>query len=270
LAQFSTNKTGGIVASKFAAGADKVAADAIADYEKWQDAGRPVHPADAVALTRSQAAQLIDHTLLKPEAGAGSIQSLCSEAQEHHFATVCVHSSWVGVCASHLSDSDVGVCAVAGFPHGTNLTDSKVYEARGAIAAGASEIDIVQHVGRLKDGNYAYVAEDIRAVADACHEQGALLKVIIETCLLSDVEKAAACGLAKYAGADFVKTSTGFNGPGATVEDVALMRHVVGPDIGVKAAGGVRTFDDLLAMVRAGATRIGASAGVQIVSGAQN
>ncbi len=258
------------MANKFAAGADKVAAGAIAEFEKWQAAGRPTQPADAVALTRSQAAQLIDHTLLKPEAGAGSIQALCSEAQEHHFATVCVHSSWVSVCASHLSDSDVDVCAVAGFPHGTNLTDSKVFEAQGAIEAGALEIDIVLHIGRLKDGDYGYVAEDIGAVAEACHGQGALLKVIIETCLLSDVEKSAACGLAKHAGADFVKTSTGFNGPGATVEDVALMRHVVGPDLGVKAAGGVRTFDDLLAMVRAGATRVGASAGVQIVAGAQD
>ncbi len=255
--------------SKYSAGVDQVAADAIAEYEQWQAAGRPTGPAPSVRLTGAQVAKLIDHTQLKPEAGENSFQNLCAEAAEYGFVSVCVPSSWVSVCSAFLAETLVETCAVAGFPQGTNLTSAKVAEARGAIDAGASEIDIVIHVGRLKDGDYAYVAEDIGAVADLCHDHGAILKTIIETCLLSETEKAAACALAKFAGADFVKTSTGFNGPGATVADVALMRHVVGPDLGVKAAGGVRTYDDLVAMVRAGATRIGASAGVQIVEGAQ-
>lgn len=265
----SQDRQGDIVTRKYAAGADQVAADAIAEFEQWQAAGRPLQSAQTIRLSRTQVAQLIDHTQLKPEAGENAIRELCLEAEEYGFASVCVHSSWASTCAAFLADSSVDVCAVAGFPQGTNITSAKVFEAQAAIDAGASEIDMVLHIGKLKDGDYAYVAEDVGAVAEACHAKGALLKVIIEACLLSDTEKAAACALAKYAGADFVKTSTGFNGPGANVDDVALMRHVVGPDLGVKAAGGVRTYDDLAAMVQAGATRVGASAGVQIVAGAE-
>ena len=255
--------------SKYSAGADKVAAEAVARYKSWLGDGRPAPYDGPVHLTAAQIAKTIDHTQLKPDAGERSFRELCAEAMEYGFASVCVQPSWVATCADLLKDTDVDVCAVAGFPQGMNVTSTKAYEARRAIEDGAIEIDMVIHVGRLKDGDYAYVAEDIGAVAEACHDNGAVLKTIVETCLLSDDEKAIACALAVSAGADFVKTSTGFNGPGANIADVALMRHIVGPEIGVKAAGGIRTYDDFVAMVQAGASRIGASAGVQIVQGAK-
>jgi len=245
--------------------AEKIAADAIAELRAWEAAGRPAEVDDSLALTREEVAKFIDHTQLKPAAGKGAIEQLCAEAKENNFASVCVHSSWAQTCTDMLQDCPVAVCTVTGFPQGTNITSAKRYEAVQSMEAGATEIDMVIHVGRLKDGDYAYVCNDVAAVADACHENGALLKTIIETFLLTDEEKAAACALAKYAGADYVKTSTGFNGGGATVEDVALMRHIVGPEIGVKAAGGVHNYVELVDMVKAGATRIGASSGVQIV-----
>lgn len=214
-------------------------------------------------------AQLIDHTLLKPEATREQIDRLCLEALEYHFASVCVNPTHVSRCAELLRESDVKVCTVVGFPLGATTTAVKVYETRQAIEDGATEIDMVINVGALKSGDFDAVQADIAAVVDTAHAAGALVKVIIETALLSDEEKAAACRLAQVAGAEFVKTSTGFGPGGATVEDVALMRRVVGPEMGVKASGGVRNYADVQAMVAAGATRIGASAGVAIVAAAR-
>lgn len=241
-----------------------VALDAIAEFKSWDEMGRPMPPI-AAPVTKEQVAKYIDHTQLKPAAGSEDIRQLCAEAVEYKFASVCVHSSWAQTCAALLKDTDIKICTVAGFPQGTNITSAKQYEALQSIQLGATEIDMVIHIGRLKEADYAYVAADIASVANVCRENGALLKTIIETCLLTDEEKAAACALAKWTGADYVKTSTGFNGPGANVSDVALMRHIVGPDHGVKAAGGVHNYKELVAMVEAGATRIGASAGVTIV-----
>jgi deoxyribose-phosphate aldolase len=216
-------------------------------------------------LNRGEVARLIDHTLLKPEATPAQVAQLCDEACRYGFAAVCVNPVYVKLAAEKLAGSGVAVCAVAGFPLGATTTEVKVCEARRAMADGAAEIDMVIHVGALKAGDHKAVQEDIAAVAAACHEGGALLKAIIEAVLLSDGEKATACRLAQVAGADFVKTSTGFAGGGATVEDVRLMRQAVGPRMGVKAAGGIRSYADVLAMVEAGASRIGASASVQIV-----
>lgn len=215
------------------------------------------------------AAQYIDHTLLKPEAAREQVTQLCAEAKQYHFASVCVNPTHVALCAKLLTGSDVKVCSVIGFPLGANLTETKAFEAHKAIAQGASEIDMVLNIGALKDRNLELVARDILTVAKTVHASGAILKVIIETSLLTNEEKKIACLLAKEAGADFVKTSTGFSTGGATVEDVSLMRRTVGPLVGVKASGGVRSFGDLEKMVRAGATRIGASAGVPIVQGGQ-
>ncbi len=212
-------------------------------------------------------AGLIDHTLLKPDATRSQIEQLCREAAEYGFATVCVNPTWVALCAAALRGTPVGVCSVVGFPLGATTPDVKQYETRRAIVDGAREIDMVINVGALKSGDLALVEQDIAAVTTVCRQAGALSKVIIEAALLTDEEKTTACVLAKAAGADFVKTSTGFGPGGATVADVALMRRVVGAEMGVKAAGGVRDRADLDAMVAAGATRIGASAGVRIVSG---
>ncbi|MBI3944114.1 MAG: deoxyribose-phosphate aldolase [Chloroflexi bacterium] len=217
----------------------------------------------------SDIARYIDHTLLKPEATPGQIRQLCDEARAYHFATVCVNGIYVGLCADLLKESDVWVCAVVGFPLGAASSAVKIFEARQAMRDGAREIDMVMHIGGLKAGLEEEVRQDIALVAQTCHDQGALLKVIIETALLTDEEKVRACLLAKAAHADFVKTSTGFSSSGATVHDVALMRQTVGPDLGVKAAGGIRTLADAQAMIAAGATRIGASAGVKIVQEAQ-
>jgi deoxyribose-phosphate aldolase len=210
-------------------------------------------------------AALIDHTLLKPDASEADIEVLCREAAEHRFASVCVNPTWVATCARLLKGSPVVVCSVVGFPLGATTADVKHYETRRALFDGAREIDMVINVGALKSGSLRVVERDIEAVTAPCRETGALSKVIIEAALLTDDEKVTACTLAKAAGADFVKTSTGFGPGGATAADVALMRRVVGDDMGVKAAGGVRDLEGLKAMVAAGATRIGASAGVRIV-----
>ncbi|NGQ94136.1 deoxyribose-phosphate aldolase [Brevibacillus sp. SYP-B805] len=208
----------------------------------------------------------IDHTLLKPEATAAMIDKLCDEAKQYDFASVCVNPFWVKRAADRLAGSDVKVCTVIGFPLGANTPEVKAAETRDAIANGASEIDMVLNVGALKSGDLETVKRDIAAVVNAAG--GVLVKVILETGLLTDEEKVTACKLCVEAGAHYVKTSTGFGPGGATVEDVALMRKTVGPDIGVKASGGVRDRATALAMIEAGATRIGASAGIAIVSGA--
>jgi len=210
-------------------------------------------------------AGLIDHTLLKPDATASDIDRLCREAAEWKFATVCVNPTWVAHAAGRLRGSGVGVCSVVGFPLGATTPDVKQYEARRAMFDGATEIDMVINVGSLKSGDVRLVTDDIRAVVGACAERAVTSKVIIETALLTDEEKVTACTLAKAAGADFVKTSTGFGPGGATAADVALMRKAVGDELGVKASGGVRDLQQLQAMVAAGATRIGASAGVRIL-----
>ena len=210
-------------------------------------------------------ASMIDHTLLKPDATRRDIQALCREAAEYAFASVCVNPTWVAECTQLLRDTPVKVCSVVGFPLGATTADTKHYETRRAIFDGAREIDMVINVGALKSGDLRLVERDIDAVTAPCRESGAISKVIIEAALLTDDEKVAACTVAKAAGADFVKTSTGFGPGGATVADVALMRRVVGDEMGVKAAGGVRDLEGLQAMVAAGATRIGASAGVRIV-----
>lgn len=214
-------------------------------------------------------AGMIDHTLLKPDAARPDVEKLCREAAEFHFATVCVNPTWVALCAGLLRGSGVGVCSVVGFPLGATTADVKHYETRRAIFDGASEIDMVINIGALKSGDLQVVERDIEAVVGPCREAGIITKVIIEAALLTDDEKISASTLAKAAGADFVKTSTGFASGGATAADVALMRRVVGADMGVKAAGGVRDYEGLKAMVAAGATRVGASAGVKIVQESQ-
>ena len=209
-------------------------------------------------------ASLIDHTLLKPEATEDDIKHLCEEAARFHFASVCVNPTWVRASACHLRGTGVAVCTVIGFPLGANLADVKAYETRRAIFDGAREVDMVINIGALKSGDDCAVEHDIRAVVEAAHESNVLCKVIIEAALLTDEEKVRACVAAKKAGADFVKTSTGFSKGGATIADVALMRRTVGTELGVKAAGGVRGLEDVRKMVEAGATRIGASVGVKI------
>jgi len=210
-------------------------------------------------------ARLIDHTLLRADATREEIVKLCREARKYEFASVCVNPYWVSLVAAELAGSPVKVCTVAGFPLGATTTESKVAETEIALRVGAQEIDMVINVGALKSGDLETVRQDIHAVAEATHRAGAILKVILETALLDDNQKATASTLAKLAGADFVKTSTGFGPSGATAHDVALMRMVVGPDMGIKASGGIRTLEDLQKMAAAGATRIGASASVKIV-----
>ena len=212
-----------------------------------------------------EVAGLIDHTLLKPDATRAEVEALCREAAEFSFATVCVNPVWVALSARLLRGSSVGVCSVVGFPLGATTADVKNFETRRAIFDGATEIDMVINVGALKSGDLRTVERDIEAVVEPCRQCGAASKVIIEAALLTDEEKITACTLSKAAGADFVKTSTGFGPGGATAADVALMRRVVGAEMGVKAAGGVRDLEALKAMVAAGATRVGASAGVKIV-----
>jgi deoxyribose-phosphate aldolase len=229
--------------------------------------GFPGGSADAPAgLAPKDLSRYIDHTLLKPEATKAQIDVLCDEAVEHDFCSVCVNSSWVAYCARRLRGTGVKVCAVVGFPLGAMDSRSKAFEARTAVSNGAGEIDMVMNVGAMKAGDLAALREDMQAVRRACRA-GVVLKVIIETCLLTDAEKVLACELAKDVGADFVKTSTGFNKSGATPADVALMRRTVGPAMGVKAAGGVRSFEDAVAMIEAGASRLGTSQGVLLVSG---
>ena len=210
-------------------------------------------------------AGMIDHTLLKPDATADKVAQLCFEAKKYHFASVCVNPTNVKLCADLLRGSDVIVCSVIGFPLGATTTEVKVAETRNALDNGATEIDMVMNIGGLKAGDNELVARDIHEVVQATHAANALLKVIIEAALLTDEEKIVACLLAKEAGADFVKTSTGFSSGGATVHDVALMRKAVGPDLGVKAAGGIHSHEEAEQMIAAGATRIGASAGIKII-----
>jgi deoxyribose-phosphate aldolase len=210
-------------------------------------------------------ASLIDHTILRPDATADDVRKLCAEARKYLFASVCVNPYWVPLVARELRGSPVKVCTVVGFPLGATTTASKCAEAADAIAQGATEVDMVLNVGALKSGDLPTVQADIAAVAATCHRSGAMLKVILETALLTDPQKVAACQASKDAGADFVKTSTGFAKSGATAADVALMRATVGPQIGVKASGGIRSLADLQSMAAAGASRIGASASVQIL-----
>ncbi len=209
---------------------------------------------------------LIDHTLLKPDATRDDVELLCREAAQFCFASVCVNPNWVPLCRDLLRGSGVKVCTVIGFPFGTHMPDVKAFEARRAVEQGAEEVDMVINLGALKSKDYALVEQDIRGVVQSVGRD-TVVKVILETSMLTREEKIMGCTLAKAAGADYVKTSTGYGGGGATVEDVKLMRETVGPDVGVKASGGIRTKQDVEAMVAAGATRIGASAGVKIVRG---
>ena len=211
--------------------------------------------------------RMIDHTILKPEATEAAVQKIIDEAKEYNFFSVCINPCWVAFASEQLADTDVAVCTVIGFPLGANTPEVKAYEAADAIKNGANEVDMVINIGALKSQQYDYVRQDIQGVVDAAKGK-ALVKVIIETALLTDEEKVRACELAKEAGADFVKTSTGFSTGGAKVADIRLMRETVGPDMGVKASGGVHNAEEALAMIEAGATRIGASTGVAIVSGA--
>src|SRR5215203_619257 len=236
-----------------------------ADVERVVDAGASrIGIVLGETATAHDWAALIDHTLLKPEASEADIKKLCNEAIQFGFASVCVNPSWVKKASEFLQGSNVPVCTVIGFPLGATLSDVKAYEARRAIFNGAREVDMVINVGALKSGDDCLVEHDIRSVAQVAHEYDAICKVIIETALLTDDEKVRACQAAKKAGADFVKTSTGFSKGGATVADVALMRRTVGSELGVKASGGVKGLEDARKMVEAGATRIGASVGVKI------
>ncbi|WHK25539.1 deoxyribose-phosphate aldolase [Enterococcus faecalis] len=211
--------------------------------------------------------RMIDHTILKPEATEAAVQKIIDEAKEYNFFSVCINPCWVAFASEQLADTDVAVCTVIGFPLGANTPEVKAYEAADAIKNGANEVDMVINIGALKSQQYDHVRQDIQGIVDAAKGK-ALVKVIIETALLTDEEKVKTCELAKEAGADFVKTSTGFSTGGAKVADIRLMRETVGPDMGVKASGGVHNAEEALAMIEAGATRIGASTGVAIVSGA--
>jgi deoxyribose-phosphate aldolase len=219
--------------------------------------------------TDSQLGHMIDHTILKADATQDQIAQLCYEARKYGFASVCVNPTNVSLCSQLLKDSQVLVCTVVGFPLGATSSEAKVFETQQAIRDGATEVDMVINVGALKSRDYELVENDIASIARTCHAGNAILKVIIEAALLTDEEKVIACQLAKVAGADYVKTSTGFGPGGATPEDVALMRRVVGPSMGVKAAGGIRTYQDAKKMIEAGASRIGASASVKIIQGAE-
>ena len=251
-------------------GDDNVPTFCSADVQRVVDAG-----AERIGIVLGETAtahdwaSLIDHTLLKPEATESDIRRLCEEAAQFGFASVCVNPFWVKRAAEFLRGSGVPVCTVIGFPLGATLPDVKAYEARRSIFNGAREVDMVINIGALKSGDDCAVEDDIRGVAQAAHENEVLCKVIIETALLTDQEKVRACLAAKNAGADFVKTSTGFSKGGATVDDIALMRRTVGRALGVKASGGVKGIDDARAMFEAGATRIGASVGVKIAQEAE-
>lgn len=220
-------------------------------------------------MNKKDLARMIDHTILKAEATEVEVEKLCTEALEYNFASVCVNPSMVEKAAEILKGSEVKVCTVIGFPLGATTTEVKAFETEDTIKKGATEVDMVINVGKLKEGNLEYVKKDIEAVVNAAKGK-ALAKVIIETCLLTDEEKITACKLSKEAGADFVKTSTGFSTGGATARDIKLMRETVGPDLGVKASGGVRTNADALAMIENGATRIGASASIAICEGIES
>lgn len=220
-------------------------------------------------MTTPQLAKMIDHTLLRADATQSEMAKLTEEAKQYQFASVCVNPGWVAYAAEQLQGTGVDICTVIGFPLGASTSETKAFETKDAIAKGATEVDMVINISALKDGKDDYVEQDIRAVVEAAAGK-ALVKVIIETCLLTDDEKVRACQAAVQAGADFVKTSTGFSTGGATPEDIALMRRTVGPDVGVKASGGVRSLEDMQKMIEAGATRIGASSGVKIMQGGQS
>ena len=233
--------------------------------------GKPLRPGlikrrISMEYTKKNVAGMIDHTLLKADATEAQIAKLCQEAKEHGFASVCVNPGYVPEAAEALKGTDVRVCTVIGFPLGATSSEAKAAETADAIAKGAAEVDMVVNVGRIKSGNWDYVRSDIAAVVNAARGR-ALTKVIIETCLLTDDEKIRVCEIAKEAGADFVKTSTGFSTGGATAADIALMRKTVGPDMGVKASGGIHSTEEAIALIEAGASRIGASAGIAIISG---
>jgi len=231
--------------------------------------GAGTAPSEFRGLRPAEVAPYIDHTLLKPEATREQVDKLCAEAVEYGFYSVCVNTTWTAYCARKLRGKGVKVCTVVGFPLGAMDSRAKSFETRSAVENGADEIDMVMNVGALKSGDLKTVEEDIRWVLRACR-QNTILKVIIENALLTDEEKVLACQIAKRAGAHYVKTSTGFASSGATVEDIALMRRTVGLEMGVKAAGGVRSYEDAVAMIQAGASRIGASSSVAIVTGAKS
>lgn len=220
-------------------------------------------------MNKNELAKMIDHTILKPEATEKEVEKLCNEALEYNFASVCINPSMVEKAAEMLKGSDVKVCTVIGFPLGATTTEVKAFETEDVIKKGATEVDMVINVGKLKEGNLDYVKKDIEAVVNAAKGK-ALTKVIIETCLLTDEEKVTACKLSKEAGADFVKTSTGFSTGGATAKDIKLMRETVGEELGVKASGGVRSLEDAELMIENGASRIGASASIAICEGTKS
>lgn len=220
-------------------------------------------------MSAAELAAYIDHTLLRPEAVISQFEQLCNEAVKHKFKSVCVNSSWISFVAKKLRGTGVKICSVIGFPLGEMDTRSKAFEARNALGNGADELDMVINVGALKSGNLKLVEEDIRAIKRACRST-TVLKVILETGLLTDDEKIIACEISRKAGADFVKTSTGFSGSGATVHDVALMRRIVGPAMGVKASGGIRNFDQAVALINAGANRLGCGSSVDVITGAES
>lgn len=224
-----------------------------------------ISASDRLTRINPEIARLIDHTILKPEATREDVRKICSEAKKYSFASVCVNPCWVPLVAAELKGTPVKVCTVIGFPLGANMTETKRAEAEAAVRAGAQEVDMVINVGALRSGDYDLVKLDIQAVVEVAHRAGAIVKTILETALLDDNQKAIACTLAKMAGADFVKTSTGFSTGGATAADIALMRTVVGPAMGVKASGGIRSLEDVEKMTAAGASRIGASASVKII-----
>jgi|SRR5690554_5260254 len=238
-------------------------------FQDWETnvVTNPKKSAEVSKAPNKNLASKIDHTLLKPEATEEEIKKLCEEAVQYKFASVCINPCYVALCRDLLKDSGVKVCTVIGFPLGATTSEVKKFEAEQAIKNGAEEIDMVINVGQLKQGNYDYVFNDIKMVADAAHKSNALCKVIIETALLTDDEKIKACLISKKAGADFVKTSTGFSKGGATIADVVLMKYIVGAETGVKASGGIRSKEDAEAMIANGADRIGASASVKIVTG---
>lgn len=253
----------------FAGGEHSASIAKIGNIERQYGRARVVPPVEPIQSGATgnfpEIAKLIDHTMLRPEATRADIMKLCGEARQYGFAAACVNPYWVPLAAAELAGSPVAVCSVAGFPFGATSTEAKLAEAAGTLRAGAREIDMVMNIGALLSGDWDAVKMDIKAVARMCHEAGAIIKVILETALLNDEQKAAACVLAQAAGADFVKTSTGFGPAGATVHDVALMRRAAGTRMRVKAAGGIRTLEDLRAMVAAGADRIGSSTGVNIL-----
>lgn len=265
------------VLAAFSADVDEICVDgscAVHSPEKVREmvangAGR-ISFSGAAAEVPRDLARYLDHTLLKPEASASDIDKLCAEAIEYGFAAVCVNPTWVKRAAENVRGSDVKVASVVGFPLGATPSENKAMETRRAIRDGAREIDMVINIGALKSGDHDAVRKDIEKVSDACREAGARNKVIIEAALLTDEEKVIASYLAKQAKADYVKTSTGFGPGGATVHDVLLMRETVGPDMGIKAAGGIHSAEDVQEMIAAGATRIGASAGVAIVTGGKS